>query len=53
MGVYNIVLLSIQNDRHWADSTCVQYDRAFSAYVAPIFDGLAYNALTLEDFSEL
>ena len=52
-GVYNIVLLSIQNDRHWADSTCVQYDRAFSAYVAPIFDGLAYNTLTLEDFSEL
>lgn len=28
-GVYEQFLLDMQNDRHWAKSTCIAYDREF------------------------
>ena len=52
-GVYNKVLLHIQNNRLWQDSTCAAYDRIFNLVIAKIFDGLAYHRLTLTDFEEL
>ena len=47
-GVYEQFLLDMQNDRHWAKSTCIAYDREFWRSVAPIFRGIPYADLNEE-----
>lgn len=47
-GVYEQFLLDMQNDRHWAKSTCIAYDREFWRSVAPVFRGIPYADLNEE-----
>ena len=47
-GGYEQFLLDMQNDRHWAKSTCIAYDREFWRSVAPIFRGIPYADLNEE-----
>lgn len=47
-GVYEQFLLDMQNDRYWAKSTCIAYDREFWRSVAPIFRGIPYADLNEE-----
>lgn len=49
-GVYNSVLLSLQNERQWGDNTCRNYDTIVSDYLAPAFAGVAFAALDEDDF---
>ena len=52
-GVYEQFLLDMQNDRHWARSTCIAYDREFWRSVAPIFRGIPYADLDEERAEKL
>lgn len=49
-GVYELVLLSIQNQRGWVANTCRQYDKCVCDTLAPFFrDDTAFASLTTED----
>lgn len=49
-GVYEAVLLYIQNQRGWETKTCQQYDHCACDVLTPFFqDGTAFASLTVED----
>ena len=45
-GVYMDIVLEMQNQQRWADSTCRLYDNLFWKYVAKIFESIDFTTLT-------
>ena len=45
-GVYMDIVLEMQNQQRWADSTCRLYDNLFWKYVAKIFESIDFPTLT-------
>ena len=51
-GVYNLILLTLQNQRRWEVKTCEAYDRIVCSFLVPELSGKAFEDYTEDDFAE-